>query len=191
MIKIDDKHLDKIFRPGYNRIVVMRDQENEQIKMIEEDHQKIKITRKGLFIPDNAVSMRINTGKIITIGNGCKHAKPQMHVMFGHHSGTDLTIKGQQVLIMRETDLLFELATMKPFEDRVLIEQDKMPEKIKSIYVPDSTKEELQTGTIISANEEYVPGMRVMFGKYAGMKIEYQQQQILILRALDIVAILD
>ncbi|HEX7069699.1 MAG TPA: co-chaperone GroES [Rhodothermales bacterium] len=70
-------------------------------------------TSSGLFIPDTAKE-KPQQGTIVSVGpgrveNGTKiemTVKEGDTVLYGKYSGTEITIDGEDVLIMRETDIL-------------------------------------------------------------------------------------
>lgn len=65
-------------------------------------------TASGIFIPDSAKE-KPQRGKIVAVGNG-KPDEPLTvvvgdTVLYGKYSGTELTIEGNDYLIMRESDI--------------------------------------------------------------------------------------
>ena len=92
---------------------------------------------------------------------------------------------------------------IKPIGDRILvqiIEEDLG--KVGSLYVPDTAKERPQRGEIIAAGEgrldgkDLVPmrvkvGDKVLFGKYAGTEIKYEDKEYLLLNEHDVLAVID
>lgn len=72
---------------------------------------------------------------------------------------------------------------LQPLHNYLLIEIDKRPEKIGSIYIPETNSEQSQRGTVLAAGPgrwiegKFKPccataGDRVILIKYAGMKVE-------------------
>ncbi len=89
------------FRPLHDRVVVRR---------IEEDTK----TAGGIIIPDTAKEKPMQ-GEIIAVGPGARDEKGQVaalevkpgdRVLFGKWSGTEVKIDGQDLLIMKESDIL-------------------------------------------------------------------------------------
>src|SRR5690606_16534953 len=89
------------FRPLHDRVVVRR---------IEEDTK----TAGGIIIPDTAKEKPIQ-GEIVAVGPGARDdsgkinaldVKPGDHVLFGKWSGTEVKIDGEDLLIMKESDIL-------------------------------------------------------------------------------------
>jgi len=89
------------FRPLHDRVVLRR---------IEEDER----TRGGIIIPDTAKE-KPQEGEIVSVGPGAPDekghvqpldVKPGDRVLFGKWSGTEVKIEGQDVLIMKESDIL-------------------------------------------------------------------------------------
>jgi len=92
---------------------------------------------------------------------------------------------------------------IKPIGDRVLVEplEDEVS-KVGSLYVPDTAKEKPQRGKIIAVGEgrldgkDLIPmrvkvGDKVLFGKYAGVELKYEDKDYLILNEHDILVVID
>ena len=89
------------FRPLHDRVVVRR---------IEEDDR----TKGGIIIPDTAKE-KPQQGEIVAVGPGARDekgnlvppdVKPGERVLFGKWSGTEVKIDGEDLLIMKESDIL-------------------------------------------------------------------------------------
>jgi chaperonin GroES len=89
------------FRPLHDRVVVRR---------IEEDER----TKGGIIIPDTAKE-KPQQGEIVAVGPGALDekgnvqpldVKPGDRVLFGKWSGTEVKIDGDELLIMKESDIL-------------------------------------------------------------------------------------
>jgi len=89
------------FRPLHDRVVVKR---------IEEDAK----TAGGIIIPDTAKEKPMQ-GEIIAVGPGTRDEKGKVQpldvkagdrVLFGKWSGTEVKIDGEDLLIMKESDIL-------------------------------------------------------------------------------------
>lgn len=86
--------------PLADRVVVKAMEETEQM-------------RGGLYIPDTAKE-KPQQGEVIAVGPGRTEdgkrvpmeVKAGDKVLYGKYSGTEVTIEGQQLLILRETDIL-------------------------------------------------------------------------------------
>ena len=65
-------------------------------------------TASGLYIPDTAKE-KPQRGTVVAIGNGKKDepltVKVGDTVLYGKYSGTELSVDGQDYLIMRESDI--------------------------------------------------------------------------------------
>ncbi|MFM1913570.1 MAG: hypothetical protein RIR51_1413 [Bacteroidota bacterium] len=65
-------------------------------------------TASGIIIPDTAKE-KPQRGTIVAVGNGKKDepitVKVGDSVLYGKYSGTEITIEGQDYLIMREADI--------------------------------------------------------------------------------------
>ncbi|MEW6731320.1 MAG: co-chaperone GroES [Acidobacteriota bacterium] len=88
-------------RPLHDRILVKRIEEKEQV-------------RGGIIIPDTAKE-KPQEGEVIAVGNGKvldNGTKLEMavkvgdRVLFGKYSGTEVKIDGEELLIMREDEVL-------------------------------------------------------------------------------------
>ena len=88
-------------KPLADRVVVIPLEEEEQM-------------RGGLYIPDTAKE-KPQQGRIVAVGPGKLsdegvRVEPDVEegqtVLYGKYSGTDVTIDGQEFLILRESDIL-------------------------------------------------------------------------------------
>ena len=87
---------------------------------------------------------------------------------------------------------------IKPLADRVLINPAKAEEKtVAGIIIPDTAKEKPLKGEVVAVGEGtkdekmvLKAGDTVLFGKYAGTEIEVGEEQYLIMRQSDVLAIL-
>ena len=89
-------------RPLYDRIVVKR---------LENDTEK---TASGLFIPDSAKE-KPQEGEVVAVGTGARaddgkvtplDVKAGDKILFGKWSGTEVKIEGEDLIIMKESDIL-------------------------------------------------------------------------------------
>jgi len=89
------------FRPLHDRVVVRR---------IEEDER----TPGGIIIPDTAKE-KPQQGEVIAVGPGARDEKGAIQpldvkagnrVLFGKWSGTEVKIDGEELLIMKESDIM-------------------------------------------------------------------------------------
>ena len=89
------------FRPLHDRVVVRR---------IEEDER----TPGGIIIPDTAKE-KPQQGEVIAVGPGARDEKGAIQpldvkagdrVLFGKWSGSEVKIDGEELLIMKESDIL-------------------------------------------------------------------------------------
>lgn len=87
---------------------------------------------------------------------------------------------------------------IKPLADRVLIQPAPAETKtVGGIIIPDSAKEKPLRGTVVAVgtgtkDEEMVlkAGNQVLYGKYSGTELEYENEKYLIMRQSDVLAIL-
>lgn len=65
-------------------------------------------TASGLFIPDTAKE-KPQRGEVVAVGTGKKDepitVKVGDKVLYGKYAGTEITVEGQEYLIMRESDI--------------------------------------------------------------------------------------
>jgi chaperonin GroES len=65
-------------------------------------------TAGGLFIPDTAKE-KPQRGKVLAVGTGKKDepitVKVGDEVLYGKYSGTEISVEGKDLLIMRESDI--------------------------------------------------------------------------------------
>ena len=89
------------FRPLHDRVLVRR---------IEEDAK----TAGGIIIPDTAKE-KPQQGEVIAVGAGTKTEEGKIvpldvragdHILFGKWSGNEVTVDGEELLIMKESDIL-------------------------------------------------------------------------------------
>lgn len=58
----------------------------------------------GIIIPD--VDGKVKTGIVVTKGDNATNVNSGDLVLFGKYSGTEVKIGGEELLILRETDIL-------------------------------------------------------------------------------------
>ena len=99
------------FRPLHDRVVVKR---------VEEDTK----TKGGIIIPDTAQEKPMQ-GKIIAVGPGARDESGKLvpldvkkgdTVLFGKWSGTEVKIDGDELLIMKESDIMGVLEDRSAFK---------------------------------------------------------------------------
>ncbi len=88
-------------RPLHDRVVVKRMEEE-------------RTSAGGIVIPDSATE-KPQKGEIVAVGNGKVNDKGEVRaldvkvgdqVLFGKYSGTEIKLDGEEVLIMKEEDIL-------------------------------------------------------------------------------------
>ncbi len=89
------------FKPLHDRVLVRRVESDEK-------------TKGGLIIPDSAKEKPAE-GEVIACGEGARKdsgeliemaVKPGDRILFGKWSGTEVSIDGEELLIMKESDIL-------------------------------------------------------------------------------------
>jgi chaperonin GroES len=95
------------FRPLHDRVLVRRIEAEEK-------------TAGGIIIPDTAKE-KPQEGEIIAVGAGARNesgqlvepaVKPGDRILFGKWSGTEVKINGEDLLIMKESDILGVIEAM-------------------------------------------------------------------------------
>ncbi|MBO6755201.1 MAG: co-chaperone GroES [Roseibium sp.] len=93
------------FRPLHDRVVVRRVDSEEK-------------TAGGIIIPDTAKE-KPQEGEVVAIGNGARKDSGELipidvkegdRVLFGKWSGTEVKIDGEDLLIMKESDIMGVIA---------------------------------------------------------------------------------
>jgi len=87
---------------------------------------------------------------------------------------------------------------IKPLGDRVLVEPQEAEVKTAGgIIIPDSAKEKPQKGVVIAVGSgtkdvemEVKVGDVVLYGKYSGNEIQFDDKEYLIMRQSDILAVI-
>ncbi|MBI1823335.1 MAG: co-chaperone GroES [Nitrospirae bacterium] len=83
----------------------------------------------------------------------------------------------------------------KPLKDRVFVSYSEESEKSAGgIYIPDSAKEKPQRGKVESIGLEVKSvkaGDQVLFDKYSGSKIHFEDKEYLIIKEEDILGIFE
>ncbi len=89
------------FRPLHDRVLVRRVEAEEK-------------TAGGIIIPDNAQE-KPSEGEVVSVGEGARDedgdripldVKAGDHILFGKWSGTEVKIDGEDLLIMKESDIM-------------------------------------------------------------------------------------
>ena len=99
------------FRPLHDRVVVRR---------IDADQK----TKGGIIIPDTAQE-KPQEGEVVSVGPGALNEKGERvaldlkagdRVLFGKWSGTEVKIDGEDLLIMKESDIMGVIETSAQFK---------------------------------------------------------------------------
>jgi chaperonin GroES len=89
------------FKPLHDRVLVRRVQSDEK-------------TKGGLIIPDTAKEKPAE-GEIVAVGEGARKDSGELiapsvkagdRILFGKWSGTEVNLNGEELLIMKESDIL-------------------------------------------------------------------------------------
>ena len=92
---------------------------------------------------------------------------------------------------------------LKPMGDRVVVRPSEQESLTKAgIYLPDTAQERPQEGEVVATGPgrmlkngkrlemEVKPGDKVIYSKFAGTEVEVQDEELLVLGANDILAII-
>ena len=88
-------------RPLHDRVIIKREEEE-------------RTSAGGIVIPDSATEKPIR-GKVVAVGNGKVlddgsvrkvDVKKGDNVLFGKYSGTEIKMDGEELLVMREEDIM-------------------------------------------------------------------------------------
>jgi len=93
---------------------------------------------------------------------------------------------------------------IRPLHDRILIKRiEEQETKRGGIIIPDTAKEKPQEGKVVAVGNGKVgedgkkipldvkAGDRILFGKYSGSEVKIEDEEYLILREEDVLAILE
>jgi chaperonin GroES len=92
---------------------------------------------------------------------------------------------------------------LKPLEDRVVLKQQEAEEKTQSgIILPDSAKEKPQAAVVVAVGPGKVEdghkvemqvkeGDKVIYSKYSGTEVKYDDEEYIIVAQKDIIAIVE
>jgi chaperonin GroES len=101
------------FRPLHDRVVVRRVKEEEK-------------TKGGIIIPDTAQE-KPQEGEVIAVGPGARDEDGERiemdievgdRILFGKWSGTEVKIDGEDLLIMKESDIMGVIEEKKHKKDK-------------------------------------------------------------------------
>ena len=89
------------FRPLHDRVLVKRVEEEQK-------------TKGGIIIPDTAKEKPMQ-GEVLAVGPGARNEKGELtpmsvqvgdRILFGKWSGTEVKLDGDELLIMKESDIM-------------------------------------------------------------------------------------
>ncbi len=96
------------------------------------------------------------------------------------------------------------MAKVRPLNDRVLVQRVEPEEKKKGgIIIPDSAKEKPQEGKVVECGPgktnddgkrtalQVKKGDKILFGKYSGTEVKIDDEDYIIMREDDILAVLE
>ena len=86
---------------------------------------------------------------------------------------------------------------IKPLEDRVLLKIDQGDQKTKGgLYIPETAQEKTQTGRVGAVGDDkdvikVKVGDKVMFDKYAGTNVKIDDEEHLVVKMSDLIAVVE
>jgi chaperonin GroES len=86
---------------------------------------------------------------------------------------------------------------VRPLADRVMVKLEKNEAKTASgIIIPDTAQEKTQAGTVVAIGDDtevikVKVGQKVMYDKYAGTQVKVDNEEHLILKFSDIIAVIE
>ncbi len=96
------------FRPGHDRVLVRRLEEDER-------------TVGGIIIPDTAKEKPME-GEVLAVGPGARNERGELippdvkagdRILFGKWSGSEVKIDGEELVIMKESDIMGIIESVK------------------------------------------------------------------------------
>ncbi|MCY4483816.1 MAG: co-chaperone GroES [Spirochaetaceae bacterium] len=84
--------------------------------------------------------------------------------------------------------------TIKPLGDRVLVKVEEADQKTAGgIYIPDTAQEKTQNGVVLAIGDDEEISVKIddkiIYDKYAGTAVKVGDEEQLILKAADILAV--
>lgn len=81
---------------------------------------------------------------------------------------------------------------IKPLKDHLFVKPAVPKETVGNIIVPDQAKKRPNEGEVIASGVETVkPGTRILFGTYTGAKVEVDNEELLVLKKVDILGTIE
>ncbi len=102
------------FRPLHDRVVIRRVEQEEK-------------TTGGIIIPDTAQEKPME-GEVVAVGPGARGDDGKIHpldvkagdrVLFGKWSGTEVKLDGDELIIMKESDIMGIIGAAPPLQDEL------------------------------------------------------------------------
>ncbi len=85
---------------------------------------------------------------------------------------------------------------IKPLGDRVLVKLEEVEEKTAGgIFIPQTAQEKTQSGSVVAVGDDETikvkEGQKVMYDKYAGTTVSMDNEDHLLIRYSDILAVIE
>lgn len=168
--------------------------------LIEEHAESKKKTELGIIIPDSiafkettGLQKHITTGTVLSVGQDCKTFKKGDSVLLGRQDAAPIEYH-KKYLVVRESAIAFSFEgteIKKINTDRVLVQPDPLSKITDGgIIIPENANYEPVTGTALKVGElckSTQVGEKLLFGKLAGVLIEFSGKEFLILREADVI----
>ena len=182
-------------QPLLDRVLVKRD-------------EKDKKTSGGIIIPDTVENPPLQ-GTVIAVGSGAILPSGKVRelklsagdrVMFSRYAGTSIEVDGDEFLMMGEKDIAAAIVgkgkkkKLVPLLDKVLVKRDPTQDKTTGgLFIPEQAQEPPLRGTVVAVGSgallqdgdtralDVSKDDRVLFNQYAGVEIEFEGENLMLL----------
>jgi len=165
-----------------------------------------EVTTSGILLPSSA-QKRPTQGDVVDNGSS-SGVKAGDRVVYSKYAGTEIELQGATHIILKQDDVIGvlsdgnEIASLKPSQDRVLIEVVKSADTTTGgLLLTDAAKEKPTIGKVVAVGpgrsdddgKSVAPtvtvGSTVLYQKYSGSEFEGTNgQQYIVVRDADILA---
>ncbi|CAN6214694.1 unnamed protein product, partial [Urochloa humidicola] len=172
-------------------------------------------TAGGILLPSTAQT-KPQGGEVVAVGPGRTIGDKKIavgietgaEVVYSKYAGTEVEFNDSKHLILKEDDIIGILESddvkdMKPLNDRVLIKVAEAEVTTPGgLILTETTKEKPSIGTVVAVGPGRTigdkkiavgieTGAEVVYSKYAGTEVEFNDSKHLILKEDDIIGILE
>lgn len=178
--------------PVGDRVFVKIDQEEDK-------------TSSGILLPTSA-QKKPTQGQVVTAGDS-KAVKAGDKVVYSKYAGTEVSLDGQEHVILKEDDVIGLLSTtniadLKPLGDRVLIQVEEAESQTRGgVLLTSASKDQPTLGKVVAVGSGKADdkgsvvkpslsvGNTVLYSKYAGVEFEGENDtQYIVVKDSDILA---